>query len=171
MAISFLTLDRDAAVLRKAIMADANDDWQTKIQVSVGRLTLAAVRTGLVFVHMKDVAEAQVALGAVRGASVGVYQRKPSKGETVSREAVFADTDAAMTRRGWSRLVGVVDKKDAVLVYTPAKYDVDGSIDVCLAVLNNRELVVVSATVDADGLADLVERHAGDKLKRYVSMQ
>ena len=60
-ALSVLTLDRDAAALRKHVMAGTKADWQTKIQLSVGRLSLGLVRTGLTFVHREEVAEEKMA--------------------------------------------------------------------------------------------------------------
>ena len=169
-AISVLTLDRDAALLRRHVMTGTNAEWQTKIQLSVGWIALGVVRTGLGFVHNKEMVDAQLALKAVKGASVGIYERKTLPDATWSREALFADTDRAMVRRGWSRLVGVADKKDTVIVYGPSRYDSGDPIEICLAVVNGRELVVVSATVDAEGLAELVEKHAGEELRRSLKL-
>ena len=171
MACSFLILDRDADVLRKQVMAGVHGDWQTRIQLSLGRVSIGAVRTGLAFVHNEKIADAKLALHALKTANVGVYQRNnTSKGETWSREQFFPSTDKAMGRRGWVRLVGVMDKKDTVLVYVPADFDAAGPIDVCVSVLNCRELVVVSATVDAAGLAALMEKYAGDELKQGLKL-
>ena len=169
-ALSVLTLDRDAAVLRQHIMAGNKADWQTKIQLSVGRFSLGLVRTGLTFVHRKEVVEAQMALRAVKAASVGVYERKPLSMEAGATDQFILSTDRAMVSRGWNRLVGVVDKEDRVLVYVPSHYDADGPIDICLAVINRKEMVVVSATVDPTGLAELVEKHAGEDLKRSLKL-
>lgn len=169
-AISVLSLNRDAAVLRNHVMAGTHADWQTKIQLSVGRITLGLVRTGLGFVHKEEVKDALLALKAVQGASVGIYERKSGQSESWSREQLCTDTDRVMTQRGWTRLVGVVDKKEAVIVYVPVKYDADEPIDICLAVVSRRELVVVSASVDAAGLAELVEKHAGQGLKRGLKL-
>ena len=166
MACSFLILDRDADVLRKQVMSGTAGGWQTKIQLSLGRVSLGAVRTGLAFVHHEKIADAKLALKAVKAANVGVYQRDPAEGETWSREHFLTNTDQAMGKRGWVRLVGVMDKQDTVLVYVPAHFDADGPVDICVSVLSHRELVVVSATVDAAGLAALVEKHAGDGFKR-----
>ena len=169
-AVSFLTLDRDATLLRKQVMAATHAGWQTKVQLSVGRFTLGAVRTGLSFVKNRDIADARLALQALQHASVGVYQRKSAEGESGSREKLFTDTDEAMGRRGWSRLVGVIDKKDTVLVYVPSGQEAAAQVDLCVAVVNDHELVIVSATVNADELAALVRQQAGDDLKRGLKL-
>jgi len=163
-AASFLTLESDAAALRKHVMAATNTGWHTKVQVDIGGLTIAAVRTGLAFVHKEEMAEAKQALAAVRHASVGVYERD-SGTATWSREQLFAGTDRAMQKRGWTRLVGVADDKDTVLIYISPEASADKPINLCLAVVNGRELVVVSTSIDAGPLADLVQKYAGEDLK------
>mgnify|MGYP000652015291 CR=1 FL=1 len=70
-----------------------------------------------------------------------------------------------MQKRGWVRMVGVADKKETVLIYVPQELKTDGPIRICLAVVNGKELVVVSTAVDPANLAALVERHTGDDLK------
>lgn len=167
---SYVTLDSDAAALRRHVMEATNADWHTKVQCSVGRITLGAVRGGLLFVNKPEVADARLALAAVKHASVGVYERRQQNGEW-SREQLFVDTDLAMKKRGWTRLVGVSDRAEAeaVLIYTPDDLDAGDPIDICIAVVNNRELVVVSTTVDPDTLAELVERHTPEQIKKIAS--
>lgn len=165
-ALSYLTLDRNAAVLRGHVMDATDARWSTKVQLSVGTLTLGAIRHGLLFVHAKEMDDARLALAAVRHASVGVYERT-SGATSWSREQLFSETDRAMQKRGWSRMVGVVDGKETVLIYAPQDLSADGPVDLCLAVVSGKELVVVSTSVEVDKLAALVERHAGaDGLKR-----
>ena len=166
-AVSYLTLDRDVAVLRGHVMDATDAHWSTKVQFSVGRVTLGAVRQGLRFVHAKGIDDARLALSAVKHASVGVYSLASGKAEW-SREQLFTETDQAMRKRGWTRLVGVADKKETVLIYTPSDMDEDGPVDICLAVVDGKELVVASTTVDAAALSELVARHAGDDLKGHL---
>ena len=166
-AVSYLTLDRDVAVLRGHVMDATNARWSTKVQFSVGRLTLGAVRQGLRFVQTKNIEDARLALSAVKQASVGVYTRIPGKHEW-SREQLFVDTDRAMQKRGWTRLVGVADKKELVLVYMPVDMPDDGPVAVCLAVVDGDELVVASTTVDAAALAEIAVRHSGEDLKGHL---
>jgi len=157
---SFISLEHDAAVLRRHVMDATDAHWTTKVQVSVGPLTLGAVRQGLRFVHAEGVADARQALGAVRCASVGVYERT-SGGANWSRDELFKETDRAMLKRGWVRMVGMTDHQETVLIYVPQDMGNDGPVDLCLAVVSDKELVVVSTTVDADRLAEFVEQQAG----------
>lgn len=163
---SYLTLDSDAAVLRRHVMSATHSDWHTKVQFSVGRITLGAVRSGLLFVRNSEVADARLALAAVKHASVGVYELDRSSAKW-SREELFVNTDRAMQKRGWSRLVGVSEKqgKETVLVYVSDETEEDEPLEVCVAVIDGREMVVVSTSVDPDVLAQLVEKHTPSDIK------
>ncbi len=166
-AVSYLTLDRDAAALRKHVMAATAADWNTKVQVSVGRITLGAIGQALRFAQHKDMADVRLALQAVRHASVGVYER-PSGGGNWPREKLFATADGDMQKRGWIRMVGVADGKETVLIYIPTDMKEDGPVDICLAVVSGKELVVVSTAVDPEALSALVAKHAGDDVKKHL---
>jgi hypothetical protein len=167
---SMLTLNRDAALLRREVMAATDADWSTKVQMSVGRLTLGAVRTGLSFVQADHMDEARLALGAVRHASVGVYECNDRTSD-FSRKQLFARTDGKMKARGWTRLVGVSERNEAVLIYTSDNTGSDSRMDLCLAVIDGNTMVVVSTKVDADSLAELVEKHAPrGELKRKLKL-
>src|SRR5438046_994281 len=72
--LSMLRLDRDAAALKREVMAASDAGWHTKVQLSVGWVTLGALRTGLCFIQHEHVDEARLALRSVRRASVGVYE-------------------------------------------------------------------------------------------------
>jgi len=168
-AASYLTLDRDAAALRKQVMAASQADWDTKVQFSVGRATLGAVRTGLWFADAEHIDEARLALGAVRHASVGVYELASSQVK-VSREEMILATDRTMKQRGWSRLVGVVEAKETVLVYVSDEADEDAPLDVCLAVVDGRDLVVVSTSLSGDALEQLIRKTAGPEIRKKLKL-
>ena len=162
-AYSFLTLHSEAATLRRHVMAATHTDWNTRIQFSVGRLSFSALRAGLSFIPDLDY-DARLALGAVRHASVGIYERGYRFAD-VSREQLFVETDKAMQRRGWTRLVGAINHKESVLVYVPTDANLEGTLDVCLAVLGDREMVVASASLDGDTLMKLVHTHVGGEFR------
>lgn len=163
-AVSYLTLDRDVRVLRKHVMAATDSGWDTKAQFSVGRFTLGAIGQGLRFVHHKDIADARLALSAVKHASVGVYERTSGRTDWSSEE-LFVKADRAMQQRGWTRLVGVVDKQEMVLVYVQDDLDENEPIDICVAVVSGKKMVVASTTIDAEALGELVAKHTGDDIK------
>jgi hypothetical protein len=155
---SLFRLGGDAAFLRGEVMTATDSNWNTKVQVSAGWCTLTTARTVMRFVQHEHQDEARLALSAVRRVSVGVYERLGRGGEW-SREQLFAETDRKMRDRGWSRLVGVVDGGATVLVYTSDDLGAGPLADVCVAVVDGDEMVVVSTKVDADKLLKLAERH------------
>lgn len=155
---SMFRLSREATVLRREVVAATHSDWNTKVQVTAGWCTLTTARTILRFVEKEHADDARLALAAVRNASVGVYQRVGQDGEW-SREQLLSSLDRKMQARGWSRLVGVLDRDETVLVYASDDLDAGGRLDLCLAVVDGDELVVVSTCVDADKLMELAGKH------------
>ncbi len=166
-AISYLTLDSDVRALRPQVMAATDAGCKTKVKMSVGRATLCAIGQGLRFVHAKDVADARLALRAVKHASVGVYERT-SGGTAWSHEQLFVETDRTMQKRGWTRLVGVADQKETVLVYVHDDMAEDDPVEICVAVVSGKEMVVASTTVDAAALGELVAKHTGEDVKGHL---
>ena len=167
--LSYVTLDRDAAALRGQVMRASGARWHTKVQLSVGSLTLGAVRTLLYFIHENGVAEARAALSAVRGTSVGVYELPAGAPRPdVARAELFAQADRTMQRRGWTRLVGVTDQTDTVLIYVPTVFTESEEMEICLAVLSGRELVVNTTRLVPAELLKFVERRGADGLKERL---
>ena len=156
-------LNSDAAALRRQVMAATGNNWHTKVQFSVGPVLLGAARTGVSFIH--DVPpEVREVLRAVRSARVGVYARRGAMDGGGRRAELFAATDRMMARRGWTRIVGVADTGDIVLIYLPTQSEDLQPSRVCLAVCNDRELVVVAAGFEANALAGLIAREMDGRL-------
>jgi len=156
-------LNSDAAALRRQVMAATGNNWHTKVQFSVGPVLLGAARTGVAFIHAVP-PEVREVLRAVRSASVGVYARRGAMDGGGRRAELFAATDRMMARRGWTRIVGVADTGDIVLIYLPTQSEDLQPSRVCLAVCNDRELVVVAAGFEANALAGLIAREMDGRL-------
>lgn len=167
--ISMLTLDRDAAALKREVAHATGSDWHTKVQFSAGWITLGALRTGLLFVHHENIDDARLALAAVRNASVGVYERRNDDGKVPPSE-LLAQADEVMTKRGWTRLIAVVDGREQVIIYQSNAGTASDKVDICLAILDRKELVVVSTRVEAAAVAQLVKKHAGGKFRSKLKV-
>jgi hypothetical protein len=165
-AWSFLSLDPEADVLRRQIARSTGASWETKVQLNIGRVTVAALRGGLSFSGNGEIAEARRALKGLRRASVGVY-RLSDPDTRWSQAQLLRDADAKMQRRGWSRMVGVLDGDDTVMIYVPEH--TDDPRKVCVAVVSGHELVVVSAVLNPEELYELMVRHAGSGPHREVA--
>jgi hypothetical protein len=100
--------------------------------------------------------EARLAVSALRGASVGVYQLDPlDKGQ--SRQIDLKAIDARMGKRGWARMVTVLKGDETVLVYVSDEKD-PNDLKVCVAVCKRNELVLVSARAALEPLIEIVQR-------------
>jgi hypothetical protein len=147
--VSFFHLSSNTRALRNSLMKSSGVEWRQRIALNAGGLTLGAVRAGLSFVHLD--AGARAALQAVRGAEVGVYQL-PSGARPPDRAAMLAAADAAMTARGWDRVVGVMDGRDLVAIYLPDNTTSARRMKCCLMVFDGHEMVVGSARADLEPL-------------------
>ena len=150
-AYQLLTLNSGAAALRRELMQDAGDSI-TRVQLSLDGPVLSLLRFGLSFASLPT--DARDALKAVRRVSVGVYE---TTGDA-PRGTVFQRSDAVMARRGYTRLVGVADGEDTVLIYAPADTDED-ELEVCVAACDNGQIVIASVRLNAEPLAALVQRN------------
>lgn len=155
--LSMLRLNHDAAILKQEVLAASEAGWHARVQINAGWCALTTLRTALRFVEHEQSAELRLALAAVRHASVGVYELTDDA--DWDREQLITRTDTRMRARGWDRLIGVTEKRDTVLIYGKEAGWSDDQIDVCLAVVNGRELVIVSTRIDADDLAKLAGQH------------
>ena len=170
-ALSYITLDRDAAALRHQVMRASGAQWDTKVQVSIGSLTMGAVRTLLYFIHEDGVTEARDALHAVQSTSVGVYELPVgSPLPDFARAELFASTDRVMADRGWTRMVGVADHKDTVLLYVPSNLGNSDEVEICLAVVSGRELVVNTTRLVPSELMNFVAKHGADGFKSHLQI-
>lgn len=162
--VDLLTLNHDAAAMRRAVFAATAAGTTTQVQLSVGPVLLGTVRAGLGFIH--DVPpEALLALKGMKAASVGVYALdRPVSADERSR--VLTAVDPVMTERGWQRLVLASEGKDTVMIYTKPTDDEHDPMRMCLAVCEAREIVIVSATADPAVLAQLAVQHGGRLARR-----
>jgi hypothetical protein len=147
--VSCFHLSSDTRALRNSLIKSSGVKWRQKIALNAGGLTLSAVRAGLSFVNLD--AGARAVLQAVRGAEVGIYQL-PSGAKPPDGAAMLVAADAAMTARGWDRVVGVLDGGDLVTVYVPDKTASARRMKCCLMVFDGQEMVVVSARANLEPL-------------------
>lgn len=164
LALNTITLDRDARLLRNEILAAIDRPSSTQVQLSVGPTIIGSVRLGLVFCADAP-REARIALKAVSDASVGVYRLKGGSRDLAGAK-LFAMSDRAMNDRGWTRVVGVNQNNESVLVYMPTKSSEHGTQRVCVAVCKRDQLVVVSGTANLESLVELAQTQRDFHLAR-----
>ena len=159
-AASVLMLAREARGLRQAVNVASDGALERKIELSVGPALLGLGRTVLQFVD--DVPpEAHLALEAVRRGSVGIYTLKHSQTAT-QRVAMIRRSVAAMADRDWVQVVTVADGEDLVLIFVPRDLAEGDALEVCIAVSDGQEMVIASATVDAEPIQRLIALQHGE---------
>jgi len=146
-ATSYFRLSSEMAGLRDSLQTASGQQWHRTIALNIGGLTLGAARAGLSFVKMED--EARVALQTIQGCEVGIYQTTADT-ETTDRGAMLAAADVAMQRRGWERVVGVIDDGNLVAVYMPAKISSTSRMKCAVMVCEGHQMVVVSTRANLD---------------------
>jgi len=154
--VSAFRLDADAAALRRQIAAAGGGHWGTQVQFSVPAGAVGLARAATACIHDLP-SEARDGLAALESASVGVYAWTGADAAGPGRHTI-ADADRGMARRGWTRIVGVVDDRNTVLIYAPADAGTARPDRLCLAVCDGRQLVVVAARFDGRALARLIGR-------------
>lgn len=148
----------DVTALRRAAIQASDSQWERQVEFKVGRLLFTLGRFGLGFLPLDS--DARLALRSVRSVEVAVFQA-PNRRNDSNRAAILTSADQTMTRRGWERVVGVVDGENTVAVYVPNRLRAN-LLHACVLVVNEENLVVVSAETDLDAVLKLVERHGGD---------
>ncbi len=152
----YFRLSSPAAALRTSVMSAVPGEWDKTVALRVGWFTTGMVRAGSRLFEMPP--EPRAALDALRGAEVGVYRLKQDAGPA-DFTSLLANADGAMQRRGWDRIVGVVEKGQVVAVYFPHRKVTFRGIKCCVVVLHGRDLVVASASGNLEPLIKIAEQH------------
>ena len=161
---SYFRLSSDTRALRNELTRASGAEWRKQIGLNIGDTTLGLARGASLFIDLDR--DAQTALRAVRGAEVGLYELA-STSKSPDRAAMLNAADKAMSRRGWERVVGVLDGDQMVGVFLPAKITSD-RMKCCVAVLDGRRLIVVSAEGDLQPLMELA-RNKSDWHAKFPS--
>lgn len=152
-----LTPDRDVAVLHDQLTKAGGLAVHPKVRMSVGPVWLALARGVVHFIDQVP-PDGRDGLRAARRASVSVDEVSGKVSEE-QRLAMISAADAAMGKRGWARSVSVCDDENVVLIFCRKDQAGDEPMRLCLAVCDGKDFVTVSAEVEAEPLARIVERH------------
>ena len=151
--ISYFRVGADVRALRDGFQQSAPGAWSRNIEINVGPFTTGLVRSVLVADNQME-PEARAALNSVQAGQVGVYELAGDA--RLESAAAFAAADRAMSRRGWDRLVAVVQGDNQVVVYAPLDPGPGTELSLCFAVLHERQLIVGQARADLQMLEPLL---------------
>lgn len=155
---SYFHLSSPTQSLRSAIMESAPGPWHKRFALNVGGLTFGLARFGSSFFHLPP--EPKAALQALHGGEVGVY-RLEGPMSLPDYAAILKTADKSMRCRGWERIVGVAQGGQFVAVYAPGDLGLK-DVSCCVAVLNDQDLIVVSARGNITPLLELARTHLHD---------
>ena len=159
--VGMFRMGGETGELRECMMKAAGGEWSQQVQFRLGWLPLTASRLALAFTDVED--EVKDVVGSVHGVEVGVYQRQG--GAEAGRVLSFKEADRAMERRGWYRMVGVMNDGECVGVYVPAHARLERDLGLCVVVLNRDELVVAAARCDPRPAVALAMQEGGMRVK------
>ncbi len=151
----FLRLSRDTKALKDCLLDAVPGQVDKTIAVNVGPITTGLVRLGSRFFSVPP--EPRAALDAFRSGEVGIYrlERPPSE---VERAKILGRADKNMAARGWTRIVGVVEKQDFVAVYVTQRGVSQSRVKCCVMVLNDCQAVLVSVRANMNPLINLAQK-------------
>jgi hypothetical protein len=152
---------REVRAIRSAVAGAHSAGVDTKISFGLGRVALGLARFIGGFGPLD--ADAKLALGAIRGADVSIQELR-EKLAPAERLNVLEATDEAMGRKGWERVVGVVESDahmgdEIVGIYAPRTLKSDEELSLALFVLEDRQLITVAARCRLEPLIELASRH------------
>ncbi len=154
----------DFSNMQAAVVQESGCDWARQIRIGVPGVLFSVARAGLSFVDLEP--EARAAIQTLRGLRVALYERASG---TPDRPAMLAAADRAMKARGWSRVVGVLDRHDMVAVFAPDHLHEADALEVCVVVFDGNELVFVSGRANPAPLAELALRHFAAERDRLLA--
>jgi hypothetical protein len=152
---SYFYLSSSSQALRGAVMESVPGRWHKHFAINVGGVTVALARFGASFIHLPP--DARTALQFLDHGEVGVYEIEDTM-SSPDYALILKTADKSMRRRGWERIVSVVEGGQFVAVYAPSRHR-GKDISCCVAVLDDWNLVVFSARGSTLPMLEFAQRH------------
>lgn len=146
--------------LQEVVLDELPSRPNMRISIRAPSVLVSLARFGLSFIDDID-DEARLAIRAVRGGQVGVFQL-PQPVSQADKVRILNRANETMKENGWNRIVAVVERDEMVSIYTPEGVDDPKRLEVLTIVLSNNELVMVSAKGDLRPIWDLAQTHMDD---------
>jgi hypothetical protein len=161
-AVFFITLllsfrmGGEARALRQAVLAATPGEWAPRFEFGVGRLPAWLARAGF---HLAEgklnlPPEARFGIDAFRSADIGVYRRHHASSQD-SSSTILAKVDSSMAAQDWESIVSVQDAQHNVRIFVPKNLSDLRATQACVFVMENDELVIVSARLNLEPLVEL----------------
>jgi hypothetical protein len=168
-AFAVLSVSGDLRLLRNVAIHGDGAQWKRQVEASVGALPLWAARCVLPFTPAPP--EAQQVLSAVRSVEVSLHELRESQPD---RARIMREADEKMRKRGWDRVVGVLDHYTVVAVYAQPQSGSGGNVKVSVLVIDGKQMVAVTGRAKLEPIFDLAMSKANDgilaKYRRHGPM-
>jgi hypothetical protein len=140
-------------------------ELEREIELAVRPPAFTLVRLGALCGDLP--AEARTALRAIHSAEVGLYQVAPGP-RSGRRAGLLTAVDQAMIKRGWERIVGVVDGPTVVAVFAPHNLRSNRDLSLAVMVCEGSQVVLASVRGDPEILAELAFEQARQHSRRAL---
>jgi hypothetical protein len=157
LAFAVLHVSGDTRMLRNTVIHGDGATWQKQVELNVGFLPLWVARCVLPFTPAPP--EAQQAFSAIRSVEVSLHELRASAPD---RARIIREADEKMRKRGWDRVVGVVDRETAVAVYAQPESGRGGNIKVSVLVLDGKQMVAVTGRAKLEPIMELAMSKANE---------
>lgn len=138
-ALAVLHLSADTRALRNAALESSDARWEKKVEVNVGSVPFMVARMVLPFTKAPE--EARMALDAMRSVEISVNELRSHEPD---RARVLEEADRRMSKRGWDRLVCVLDRKTAVAVYVSPENAKSSDVRISVLVMDGKHMVAAT---------------------------
>ncbi|MDX1953645.1 MAG: hypothetical protein SFY81_15860 [Verrucomicrobiota bacterium] len=159
-------VSRETQVLRDSALHHSSGEWDEKLELALGGLTFGAASLGSRWIE-EIPAEVRSALASVKGAEVSIHTAV--KTGKVNGQKLLKEADGKMKGSGWYRVVGYREGNQLVAIYLPEK-SASNDTRVCVLVLQETELVCVSARTDLRRLMKIALEKAQEDLPARVAL-
>jgi hypothetical protein len=149
-AFAVLHVSGETRALRNAAIHGDGLRWKKQVEVNVGSLPFWVARLVVPFTPAPP--EAQQALSAVRSVEVSVHELRESNPDY---GRILREADEDMRKRGWDRVVGVLDHHTAVAVYAVTESGRGGNVKVSVLVVDGKQMVAVSGRAKLEPVLEL----------------
>ena len=149
-AVAVFHVSGDTRALRNAAIHGDGAKWKKQVEANVGFLPLSLARMVLPFTPAPP--EAQQALSAIRSVEVSVHELRESQPD---HARILRDADEDMRKRGWDRVVAVLEPNMAVAVYVTPESGRGGKVKASVLVVEGRQMVAVTGRANLQPIMDL----------------
>lgn len=154
-AVAVFHISGDTRALRNAAIHGDGAKWKKQVEANVGFLPLSVARMVLPFTPAPS--EAHQALSAIRSVEVSVHELRESQPD---HARILRDADEEMRKRGWDRVVAVLERDTAVAVYITPDSGPGGKVKASVLVVEGRQMIAVTGRANLEPIMDLAMNEA-----------